>query len=471
MTDPVLIMEQVSVALPRPRPTPVLEDVSLSIASGELLALVGESGSGKTIAALSIPRLLPKGARLRGQILLCGEPLTGLDEPAMRRRRGARIGMVFQDPLASLNPSMRIGDQIAEPIRLHTGAGRQSAWAQAERLLDEVGIPQHAARARQYPHQFSGGMRQRAMIALALAGSPALLIADEPTTGLDADLKIQILDLLARLRRERQMAVLLVSHDLALVRRHADSVHVLYAGRTMERGNASALFVSARHPYTLALLRAAPVAGQAPVAIPGVLPEPEARPPGCGFAPRCPIAAPECALIAPALADGPTQAACLYPLTHMAPYGGAGHQAERARIGAKLLQVEAVAVRYRTGLFGAATVHTAIEAATLSLAEGECLALVGPSGSGKTSLGRAILHMLPYEGRITLRGMELGAFRQSQARGAAPPGRGVPGSVRLAQPDDDRRRQHRRSAAPGRRAARGRAPHPRRRAAGQCRPA
>jgi oligopeptide/dipeptide ABC transporter ATP-binding protein len=311
---------------------------------------------------------------------------------------------------------MRIGEQIAEPIRLHTGAGRQSAWAQADRLLDEVGIAEPALRARQYPHQFSGGMRQRAMIALALACSPALLIADEPTTGLDADLKLQILDLLARLRRERHMAVLLVSHDLALVRRHADSVHVLYAGRTMERGPAGALFVSPRHPYTLALLQAAPVPGQAPVAIPGVLPEPEALPPGCRFAPRCRVAAPDCDRSLPPLAQGATDAACLYPLARTVPSGGGRVQVEPAAIGPPLLRVDAVAVRYRTGFVGAATLHTAIEAATLSLAEGECLALVGASGSGKTSLGRAILQMLPYEGRITLRGALLGALRGNARR-------------------------------------------------------
>jgi peptide/nickel transport system ATP-binding protein len=419
MSAPVLAMEGVGVALRRAeRMVPVLEDFSLSVEGGEVLALVGESGSGKSIAGLSVPRLLPARARLSGRIRLGGEDLTGATEAAMRRVRGARIGMVFQDPLAALNPLMRVGAQIAEPIVLHERVGREAAWARAVSLLEEVGIERPAARARDYPHQFSGGMRQRVTIAAALACGPELLIADEPVTGLDPLNAQQIFALLARLRSERRMAVLLISHDLASVRRHADAVQVLYAGRTAERGRAEAVFATPRHPYTRALLAAAPVLGVAPVGIGGQLPEPEAREDGCRFAPRCLFAAPECAQGAPPMVLGATEAACRFPRAGPMEQA-ASDDAAGTRIGAQtLLRAEGLSVRYAAGFWRARTVTLALDDANFALGEGECLAVVGASGSGKTSLGRAALQMLPYEGTVRLRDVVLGTLRGAARRRA-----------------------------------------------------
>jgi ABC-type glutathione transport system ATPase component len=248
MTAPALRMRDVSVSVPGATgATPVLTGLSLSIAAGEMLALVGPSGSGKTTAALAIPRLLPPGARVSGRIELAGTDMAALEGGALRRMRGTALGVVFQDPLAALNPAMRVGEQIAEPIRLHLGASRAEAWARAVALLDDMGIANAAARARDYPHQFSGGMRQRAMIATALACGPKLLIADEPTTGLDPVLTAQILQLLARLRRERGLAVLLISHDQALVARYADTVLTLRDGAAVAAA-AAVVVPQADHP-------------------------------------------------------------------------------------------------------------------------------------------------------------------------------------------------------------------------------
>jgi oligopeptide/dipeptide ABC transporter ATP-binding protein len=418
VSDPVLRMDGVGVAVGSGggRFT-VLDDLTLRIASGEMLALVGESGSGKTMAALSVPRLLPPGATLSGSITLDGTVLTGLGEPAMRRVRGARIGMMFQDPLAALNPSHSVGAQIAEPALPHLGLSRQAAWARAVDLLREVGIDDAAARARCYPHQFSGGMRQRVMLAVALACDPALLIADEPTTGLDAALKTQVLDMLARLRRERRLAVLLVSHDLALVQQHADTVHVLYAGRIMERGPAARLFASPRHPYTRALLLASPAAGQAPVGIPGRMPEPQDRPPGCRFAARCIVAEPLCTSVLPDLSAGETEAACLFPRSGRPAAGAAAPPRQLVQPGTPLLRAEHITVHYRNAWLGGRRV-TPVAGISLSLAQGECLAVVGRSGSGKSSLGRALLQMVAYEGRVLLRGVEIGVLRGAARRTA-----------------------------------------------------
>jgi oligopeptide/dipeptide ABC transporter ATP-binding protein len=416
VSTPLLRMDGVGVSLPRHgTQTSVLEDFSLTLETGQMLALVGESGSGKTVAAHSIPRLLPAGAIVSGTIRLGGQTLTNLPEAAIRRLRGRRIGMVFQDPLAALNPSHSVGAQIAEPMGPQLGLSRRDAWARAVELLAEVGIAEPALRARHYPHQFSGGMRQRVLVAMALACGPDLLIADEPTTGLDAALKTQMLDLLGRLRRERRLAVLLVSHDLALVRRHADTVQVLYAGRTVERGAAARLFAAPRHPYTHALLLATPVFGRVPVGIAGQLPEPEMRPPGCRFAPRCARADPACDAAFPSFTDGGTQAACLFPLAALAAPAPPPTLPRAPPCGPVLLRARGISVRYGGGLLDGHAV-TAVADADLSLAEGECLALVGPSGSGKTSLGRAVLQMVPYQGDILLRDVLVGALRGAARR-------------------------------------------------------
>ena len=419
MSAAVLRMEAVRVALPRQgRMVPVLEDFSVSVAAGEMLALVGESGSGKSVAALSVPRLLPAGAALGGRILLREQDLTSLPEVAMRHLRGARIGMVFQDPLAALNPLMRVGAQIAEPIMLHERVGREAAWARAVSLLEEVGIERPQVRARDYPHQFSGGMRQRVTIAVALACGPEVLIADEPVTGLDAMRTQQIFALLARLRRDRSMAVLLISHDLAAVRRHADAVHVLYAGSSAEYGPAASLFAAPRHPYARALLLAAPVLGMAPTGIAGQLPEPETRPPGCRFAPRCAFAATVCEAAPPPMLAGATHVACRFPQAGPVEAFFLPTTA-RLPVGAQtLLAADALTVRYASGFWSTRDAAPSLTEASLALAEGECLAVIGESGSGKTSLGRAVLQMLPSEGTVRLRGTVLGGLRGAARRGA-----------------------------------------------------
>ena len=426
-TGAVLRLEGVGVALRRGRGlVSVLDELDLVVEAGQMLGLVGESGSGKTVAALSVMRLLPPGAVISGRVLLGGSDLTRLDEPAMRAVRGRDVGMVFQNPLAALNPSHTVGRQIAEAYRAHTAADARAGRQRALQLLDEVGIPDAARRLDDYPHQFSGGMRQRVMIASALACSPRLLIADEPTTGLDPLIARQILALIARLRREREMGVLFVTHDLSVVEEHADAVQVLYAGRTVECGPRAAFFAHSAHPYSQALLGSVPRVGASRLrTIPGLLPEPEARPPGCRFAPRCGYYRPPCDIAYPAArAVAGTFAACLYPPD---PADAADGEAAVARTGPSegqrrrtLLDVEDVSVHYgrRGGVFQPrprADTPAALAAASFTLGAGECLGVVGESGSGKSTLGRAILQMVPYAGRILLDGQNFhGLSRAAQ---------------------------------------------------------
>jgi oligopeptide/dipeptide ABC transporter ATP-binding protein len=279
-------------------PLAVLDGLDLDIAEGEALGIVGESGSGKSMTALAVMGLLPPGGAVTaGSIALEGTPLVGMAEAQLARLRGPRMAMIFQEPMTSLNPVLTVGEQIAEVLRHHRGLDRAAAWAEAVRLLGMVEIPDAARRARGYPHEFSGGQRQRAMIAIALACRPKLLIADEPTTALDATVQAGILDLLRGLRRELGMAVLLITHDLGVVSDFAERVLVLYAGRVAETAPAETLFRAPAHPYTKALLAAIPrLAGPiaALPAIPGTVPAPHAMPPGCRFAPRCDHARPDC---------------------------------------------------------------------------------------------------------------------------------------------------------------------------------
>jgi len=406
----ILRLENLSVKLQRGRhgQVAILDQLNLEVNSGEMLALVGESGSGKTIAALSVMRLLPERATISGNIWLDGTNLVALDEGAMRAARGRDIGMVFQNPLAALNPSHTVGAQIAEAYRIHNGGSARAARARAQELLGEVGIPNPAGRLDDYPHQFSGGMRQRVMIAIALACSPKLLIADEPTTGLDPLVARQIMALLSRLRREHNMGVLFVTHDLSIVEEHADAIHVLYAGRSVEWGQAAPFFAQPRHPYSAALLGAVARVGQARLQnIPGYLPEPESRPAGCRFAPRCGYHQPVCdPQYPPPDAAGGTVAACLFPL----PAGAQAAQftfTEKAEPVARaaLLEISQLSVHYPAGGFlSRKKPFSALEDITLALGAGECLGVVGESGSGKSTLGRAVLQMIPYEGKIILDG-------------------------------------------------------------------
>ena len=268
-----------------------VDGVSFEIAPGEILALAGESGSGKSVTALSILRLVPPPGRIvSGSIRFEGRDLLTVDEPDLLRVRGARIGFVFQEPMTALNPVFTVGDQIAEALEVHGVARGAAARARAVELLDAVRIPEPARRARDFPHQLSGGMRQRVLIAAAMACRPPLVIADEPTTALDATIQADILDLLVAMRREHGLSLLLITHDLGIVGRVADRVAVMYAGRIVETGPAPDVLRSPRHPYTRGLLASLP--GQVPgarlEAIPGAVPDLAALPPGCAFAPRCP---------------------------------------------------------------------------------------------------------------------------------------------------------------------------------------
>ncbi|HEY3450836.1 MAG TPA: ABC transporter ATP-binding protein [Myxococcales bacterium] len=300
-----------------------VDDVSLSLDRGGALGLVGESGCGKTMLALGILRLLPPGVRVvGGQVLLDGRDLVPLPEVELRAVRGRRIAMVFQEPLTSLNPVFTIGEQVAEAVRAHRRLGRAEAHARAVEALAAVGIADPERTARAYPHQLSGGMRQRAIVAMALSCEADVLLADEPTTALDATVQAQLLALLERLRAERKMALLLISHDLPVVSRVCDEVAVMYAGRVVERGPAAALLKDPRHPYTEALGKALPPAEPRPpgsprpplLAIPGRVPDEPL--PGCSFAPRCPRASPECSSARPALRElAPGRSvACIHPL-------------------------------------------------------------------------------------------------------------------------------------------------------------
>ena len=275
-----------------------IDGVSLSVAAGECLGIVGESGSGKTMTALSVMRLLPGGGTItHGRISLAEDEITALTEEQMQQVRGNAVGMVFQDPLTSLNPTMTIGDQIAESVRLHRGASKAAALERAVEVLGLVGMPRPAERVASFPHQLSGGMRQRVMIAIALACEPKLLIADEPTTALDVTIQKQILELIDSLRQRLGMAVILVTHDLGVIAGHADRVAVMYAGRIVETADAGTLFTNPHHPYTEALLDALPerAAGTGRLYnIPGQPPDLTAPPPGCKFAPRCRYAEEKC---------------------------------------------------------------------------------------------------------------------------------------------------------------------------------
>ena len=272
---------------------PVVRGLDLRLEKGRTTCLVGESGSGKSMTAFSIMRLVPEPGRIEAEAMLFdGDDLLKLPEKAMRSRRGRDISMIFQEPMTSLNPVLRIGHQIAEPLELHQSLSRKEALEKAVELMALVGIPDAAKRVNDWPHQFSGGMRQRVMIAMALACSPRLLLADEPTTALDITIQGQILRLLSRLARERDMAVLLITHDLGVVAEAADDVAVMYAGELVEQAPAVEFFARPLHPYSQGLMACAPLLGNHGAhrlpSIPGMVPLPSELPEGCAFGPRCP---------------------------------------------------------------------------------------------------------------------------------------------------------------------------------------
>ncbi len=283
---------------------PVLHGVDLAVARGESLGLVGESGCGKSVTWLAALGLLPSSAGISGRVTLDGEELLGAAAPVMDRVRGGRVAVILQDPASTLNPVHRVGRQVEEAIRLHRGMAGAAARAEVLRLLDQVGIPDAGRRYHMYPHEMSGGQNQRIMIAMALAGRPELLVADEPTTALDVTIQAGILDLLRRLQAETGMALVLISHDLGVVAETCSRVCVMYAGRIVEECAADELFAGPLHPYSAGLLAALPdmQSKRRLAAIPGGVPEPGQLPPGCAFAPRCERAIAACTEAVPPLA-------------------------------------------------------------------------------------------------------------------------------------------------------------------------
>ena len=289
-----------------------VRDLSFSIEAGEVLGLVGESGSGKSVTSLAIMRLLPPIAHISGEIVFSANGagprnLPALDEESIRQLRGSRIAMIFQEPMTALNPVMRVGDQIAEAVLAHNAVSSKEAWTRAVEAMNDVAIPEPRRRARDYPHQLSGGMRQRIVIAMAIVNRPLLLIADEPTTALDVTIQAQILELLDELRRKFGLAMLFISHDLAVVSEVADRVAVMYAGCLAELGSKRDIFQAPAHPYTRGLLHAVPdlkTDRNRPLeTIEGTVPAFENLPPGCAFEPRCDHRVPECARRFPPLVE------------------------------------------------------------------------------------------------------------------------------------------------------------------------
>ena len=329
MAPALLALDAVGVELATPRgPLRAVDGVSLALEPGRTLGVVGESGSGKTMLSRAILRLLPPNARLTGSVRFDGQELTALGPEALRRLRGRGVAVVFQDPMTSLNPVLTIGTQIVETLQAHLGMDGAAAARRSVDLLAAVGIPAPAQRLRQYPHQLSGGMRQRVAIAIALSCEPKLLVADEPTTALDVTVQAQILDLLAREQRRRQMAMILITHDLGVVAGRTDEVAVMYAGRIVERAPTAQLFARMRMPYTEALLAAIPKLDSPPhtalPAIAGRPPDPTRPLPGCSFSPRCRYADDHCRHAKPMLADPERSGglyACWHPLTLPAAVG------------------------------------------------------------------------------------------------------------------------------------------------------
>ncbi len=318
MTDPVLSIRDLSVEIPtRKGVVCPVDSVSYDIAPGEILGVVGESGAGKSMAGNAVIGLLNPPARIaKGEIWLNGTRIDQLSGDAMRRLRGKEIGMVFQDPLTSLNPLLQIGDQLTETMLTHLDISRSEAEQRAIAALQEVGIPGAADRLNSYPHEFSGGMRQRVVIALALCAEPSLVIADEPTTALDVSVQAQIVALLKKLCRERGTAIMLITHDMGVIAEAADRVAVMYAGRLAELGPVREILTSPSHPYTDGLMASTPLASRGKSRlhqIPGSMPRLNAIPDGCAFNPRCPYAADKCRHDpGPQGAEG--RAACWFPI-------------------------------------------------------------------------------------------------------------------------------------------------------------
>ncbi|MGK4578851.1 dipeptide ABC transporter ATP-binding protein [Kitasatospora sp. HPMI-4] len=418
-----------------------LDGVSLTVDSGETLGIVGESGCGKTMTAMSIMQLLPNGGSVvGGRIRLDGRDLLALGPDGMDRVRGNEIGMIFQDPTTSLNPTMTIGRQISESVRIHRRASRKEAHERAVEVLSLVGMDSPARRALVYPHELSGGMRQRAMIAMALANEPKLLIADEPTTALDVTVQKQILELIDHLRERLGMAVILVTHDLGVIAGRADRIAVMYAGKVVETTGTEALYANPRHPYTEALFDSLPErfaeTGGRLYSIPGLPPDLAAPPPGCRFAARCRYATELCRAEEPPLSGELPghRYACFFPVgaSGILPVGArdaAPHPAEAARPpaapeaaqGEPLLRVTGLVKQYpvTSGLVLRRTVGSvsAVADVSLTVRQGETLGLVGESGCGKTTVGKLIVGLeRPTSGSLEFQGRELASLPRAERR-------------------------------------------------------
>ena len=320
MSNPILEVQGLSTTFHRGGVTlPALRDVSFNVGKGEVLGLVGESGSGKSVTLRSVLGLARRYGEVTGQVRWQGQDLTGLSEREMRHIRGREIAMIFQEPMTSLNPLLTVGRQLTETLKAHTDLNRRARKDRAIEMLDLVGIPAAASRLSDYPHQFSGGMRQRVMIAIALAVGPQLLLADEPTTALDVTIQAQILDLILKLSQDMDMGVILVTHDLGVVAQTCDRVAVMYAGRIVEQGAVRQVLKGPRHPYTVGLMQSVPE-GVAPrtqlYSVPGTPPSLAALPQGCAFAPRCAFVSGPCAAQRPELesvGEG-RELACFHPV-------------------------------------------------------------------------------------------------------------------------------------------------------------
>jgi peptide/nickel transport system ATP-binding protein len=397
----------------------VVAGLDFRIARGETLALLGESGCGKSMTALALMRLLPPAVvAVTGQVRLAGADLLRLPERAMRRVRGGQVAMIFQEPQTALNPVLTVGAQVAEAVRRHTG--RHGARAVRERvveLLGEVGIPAPRERLGDYPHQLSGGMKQRVVIAMALAGRPQLLIADEPTTALDVTIQAEILALLKGLQRRHAMALLLITHDLGIVAETADRLAVMYGGRLVEEAPCAAFFAGPAHPYGRRLLASRPSLDRraaAPAGIPGRVPLPGAPVVGCRFGERCDLAARACRSAEPAwhpVAAGHRVRCHRWAEADPPPADAAARRPRPAGETEVLLRVDGLVVHFpiRRGLLGREAGRVrAVDGVSLALHPGRTLALVGESGCGKTTVGRALVRLVaPTAGALWYRGRDL----------------------------------------------------------------
>jgi len=418
-----------------------VDDVSFAIQRGEVLGLVGESGSGKSTVAAAVIGLLAANARVEsGRVLIEGENLGALSAEAFRRLRGNRLTMVFQDPLSSLTPSIRVGEQIAEVLRVHRGLRPDAAERRTIELLASVEVPDPALRARAYPHQLSGGMQQRVLIAMALACDPDVLIMDEPTTALDVTTEATILDLVADLKRRVRAGILYITHDMGVVARLCDRVAVLYAGQLLEEGTAEEIFHRPRHPYTKGLLASIPrldraYTGKRLPSIPGSIPSPGALPPGCVFGPRCPFAAGGCAeRVQPRREPLWVRCERAQSLTEVGWPDAVPEAADAGMKGAApggdpLVRVKGLSKEFQQGggwegwrldrggvlglrLHQAHRIVRAVDGVSLDLRHGETLALVGESGCGKTTLGRMIVRLIdPTAGSVVFDGTDLAVLR------------------------------------------------------------